>query len=158
MKPWPWEQPATVSAVDAARRKVKAKRSQLLGSWGQRVAAMHLRMLGFQCVEEIHTGTSMVRGVRRFSKPVSGDLRAVYEGRAVLVEVKVRPDRLVASDLEPHQREALFDHTAAGALALVAWVRPGAECALMAWPCFPDGNGLSWEDALAKRWRPSPTK
>ena len=126
---------------EAMERKVKARRSQQIGEWGQRVAALHLMRIGYKCVEAIHTGTSKVRGERRYTKKVSGDLRAIFgEGRSVLVEVKVREKRVRNSDLKPHQRKALTDHAEAGGMSLVAWVDKGGTCRLFHWGMFPDAG------------------
>lgn len=133
----------TPDQTDKMRRRIVAKQSQQLGEWGQRCAQLALQRGGFEMVERIETGTRQIRGVRRFTQRASGDIRAVgKDGRSVLVEVKVRADKLLRSDLEEHQRRSLQQHHDAGGQSLVAWVVDRTtDCLLLPWPVWPDGGG-----------------
>ena len=147
--------PITPEQVAKAHRRIAAKRSQALGEWGQRMAQAYMRQLGYQVVDRIETGTRQIGGVRRFTARASGDIRAVgTRGRSVLVEVKVRAERLLRSDLEDHQRKALQAHHEAGGLSLVAWVVQGTvDCHLLPWPVWPDSDRAPGLDADEARRR-----
>jgi hypothetical protein len=84
----------------------------------------------FALVERIESAFRIIRGQggRILNAipvaKVSGDFRAVIppSGRSVLIECKWRSDKLLFSDLEKHQHEALSNHTACGGLSLILWV------------------------------------
>lgn len=98
------------------------------GNIGQMLAMRELELRGLDMVEPIQTGFGLIRakGGRIVSafplERVSGDFRAILDGRSVLVEVKTTPGRLPYSQLKPHQHEALQRHHDYGGLSLVAWV------------------------------------
>jgi hypothetical protein len=121
------------------------RKAKCMGKGAEAVVAGRLRALGLLCVERIETGFRLRRAPGRPGQPsrivgaapmgrVMGDFKAVVPGgRAVLVEVKWRPERLGWADLGDHQRAALDAYHAAGALALLAWVHE-AGLAVMRWP------------------------
>lgn len=135
-------------------------RRQRSGQTGQATIVCLLRSLGFQCVEEVHTGMRMVgkiNGKPRYvhSQKVSGDIRAVGpRGQSVLVEVKRRvKGNLTYSDLEPHQHRALNQHWDALGISLLAWVSDRGAI-LMFWnrvPLKKPRSSLTWDDAMAIR-------
>lgn len=119
------------------------------------------------CVERVRVGYSVRRGPggqiisAHALEKVSGDFRGVAPGgRSVLAEVKARPvaDGLSWSDLEPHQRDALWGHRQAGGLSLVLWAGMDSAGFLgLRWLEFPDGQvapdwwrkgrPLAWDDS-----------
>ena len=113
----------------------KARQSQQSGAQGERIARHALHALGFEMIERIHTpvkiiskhkssGKGKITGTFVFADRVSGDFRAIdpQDGRSVLVEVKLRENRLKWSDFEPHQLAALAEHHDWGGLSIIVWV------------------------------------
>ncbi len=150
------------SVIDKARKRMGARRSQRVGSDAELVVRSRLITKGLTLVERIHVGWRKVghgptaRYVR--CAPVSGDWRAVARGGlSVLVECKYRSDadRLIFSDLEPHQVAALSMHHEAGGISLLAWIHPlGVH--VMRWcpPGFARGSSIDHGTAAAHEWMP----
>lgn len=136
------------------------------GEIGQNIAQYELKRMGLEMIEPVYTPWKIVWSqkngrrvpVKAFAvAKVSGDFRAITPtGQSVLVEVKSRKDReaLRWSDLEPHQREALQQHSEHGGLSLVVWVTEMGECMVMAWPIpgFGFRKSISWDDAVDIQW------
>lgn len=140
-------------------KRLKNKRNQKRGQRGQEIAALALERAGFSCVRPIETGW---RVIQRFDpkrkqmvvvkawprEKVDGDFTAVEpgSGRAVRVEVKAREGKLLWSDLEAHQVEALDAIVAVGGIGLIAWVC-GMECRLYRWPVgsWGPGKSMKWD-------------
>ncbi len=128
--------------TDRLTPQQRGARNRALGDAAEWQVRRHLALAGYRCIERIETGwrvhrdhrTGRIVGATPLAK-VSGDFRAVApDGRAVLVEVKQR-ERLIWSDLEDHQVKALNEHAKAGAIALLAWVRPeGGGLTVHPWP------------------------
>jgi hypothetical protein len=152
--------------VSGPDRAAIGRRNRKAGEEAEELVADRMRALGMLCVERIKTGFRVRRapaiphcggrtkivGASPTGR-VMGDFRAVVPGgRAVLVEVKRRPDRLRWSNLKNHQRAALDAYRQAGALALLAWVH-ARGLAVMRWPLpaclFRKGASLSPQDADA---------
>ena len=138
------------------QRSAAAKRRQQVGAAAEHLVEHRLRAMGLVLVEKVEVGCRVVRGQRIYTKPVSGDFRAVAPGgRSVLVEVKARDtDRLATSDLETHQRRLLTEHAEAGGASLLAWFRPDlGELVLMEWAAvaqaFAPRASLAWDAARA---------
>ena len=116
-------------------RYSQQRANQRSGAVGENVAMRALVTAGYRRIKKIHTGFVKIKGQWKPRKKVDGDLRAIepHTGRAVLAEVKRREDKLLYSDLNPHQRDGLTEHAEFNGIALVVWVhREGV--AVMTWP------------------------
>lgn len=126
------------------------KKARKVGHDAEAIVAARLRSIGLLCVERIETGFRVKRFGKRIvgASPmakVSGDFHAIAPGGSmVIVECKWRPEILQFSALDAHQVAALDRYTAAGALALLAWVHRGGV-AVMRWPVpgFVPGSSLA---------------
>lgn len=138
-----------INQLTARQRGARNRAVGQAAEWAVRHA---LAKAGYRCIERIETGwrvqrcprTHRIVGASPLAK-VSGDFRAIEPGgRSVLVEVK-RRERITWSDLDDHQVQALNNHAEAGALALLAWVRPDGQVSLHHWPVpgFGPGKALS---------------
>jgi hypothetical protein len=157
-------------------RSARSKKNRQQGETTQLIAGRELGRCGITELEEVHTPFRVVRALRKGRrvivdafplKKVSGDWRGVAPGgRSLLCEVKSRTgegrdDVLRWSDLQPHQREAMTRHAAAGGLSLLAWVRPEpvATCYLLPWDSlvalgFRAGQSIGVEFAEVHALRP----
>ena len=142
-------------------RSERSRRNVKRGYKSQDVAEKYLRKIGFLFVEPIETGWVIIRKydsrtkknkiVHAFpKKKVSGDFTCVERGtgRAIHIEVKSMPDKLLWSNFEPHQIEALNEKSKENVLCFVAWVRSPVEVKLLQWPIFgfKKGKSVKWED------------
>jgi hypothetical protein len=134
------------------------KRSRTAGVVGEALTKAELVRHGYQCIEQVHTPFKIIRGNHGEIKSavpvekVSGDFRAVWPvalegcaklGVSVLVESKARKgDRILWTDLEPHQRQALQEHVDAGGISLLSVVLED-RAVLMNWPVPGFGPGSS---------------
>lgn len=118
-----------LAIIAKVQRSQKARASQGAGADAEAIVRNRLIASGFKHVCRIETGFAKIRGKWTRVRKVAGDIRCVGEdGRSVLVEVKWRPERLVFSDLENHQIDALNEHQYVGGMSLLAWChRGGAE-------------------------------
>jgi hypothetical protein len=138
------------------KRKLQARRRQAIGKRAEQLVERRLQHMGLELIEKVEVGVKVIRGRRIFTKPVSGDFRAVVpvSGKSVLVEVKCRDaDRLVHSDIEQHQFSFLGVHEDIGGCSLLAWVHLG-ELALIEWSriraqLLPLRTSLTWTDAIS---------
>lgn len=153
-----------------AANRLQGRRNRAVGDQCEWVARRALTHAGAQLVERVHTpfrlqrrvvnGRSQIVGASPMER-VSGDFRGILPGgRSVLCEVKHREGRLVFSDLEAHQREALTKHSAAGGCSLLAWVvlEPAVTCWLLPWDLvvaigFRERTSLTPEQAEAMTLR-----
>lgn len=151
--------------------RLRGKRNRAVGDQCEWIAKRAMAMLGVILLERVHTpwriqramrhGRNVIVGATPMEK-VSGDFRGVLPGgRSFLAESKHREERLVHSDIEPHQRVALEAHAAAGGFSLVAWtvLEPVAVCYLLPWDLllatgFRARTSLSPEQAEAMTLRP----
>lgn len=130
------------------------RKSTKLGQAGEKLTHYALNQMGFERIQRIHTGWKVVRFIRKgIAKvvphaKVDGDFTAIEPGtgRAVLVEAKLRAEKLRFSDLADHQVEALNAYKGAGALAYVAWISDLAVY-VMPWPCLQPRQALTDEQA-----------
>jgi hypothetical protein len=153
-----------------AENRLRGRRNRAVGNQCEAIVHRALEHAGAQLVEAVHTPWRIQRGMRQGRsviigatpmQKVSGDFRAVLpSGRSVLCEVKHREGRLVFSDFEKHQREALTNHSAAGGCSLIAWVvlEPATTCWLMPWDLvvalgFRERTSLTPEQAEAMTLR-----
>lgn len=114
-----------------------ARQSQRIGTRGECVVERHLRLTGFAMIERVIPPSIVKNGRPIWLRRVSGDFRAVEPGtgRSVLVEVKARNDRLLHSDVRPHQHMALDFHHEAGGLSIIAWHNTATGAVyLLRWP------------------------
>jgi hypothetical protein len=151
-----------VNPIETAKilRQQRARGNQRRGEDAQQVARLRLIGMGMSLVEMVATPTKAryaggkLIGLKYTSK-VSGDIRAVLPplGKSVLCEVKQRPERLVFSDLYPHQVDALDTHAAAGGLSLLAWMHLGG-LEIMPWPVpgFRSGDAMTPQHAALFRF------
>ncbi|NTV01917.1 MAG: hypothetical protein HGB04_03915 [Chlorobiaceae bacterium] len=140
-----------------SRRRIRNKLNQREGTEAQDIVERFMREQGFQRVERIETGFSVVRRGTQIvgaypKRAVSGDIKAIGpKGKAVHVEVKHRQDVLRWSHFETHQITALDEVTEAGGWAFVAWVTSiyPARLFWLLWPIpgFRKGKGLTTETA-----------
>ena len=133
------------------------KAEQRIGSAGEEQAALALRRLGIEMVEEIATPVIVSRAsgkpvIVAWKEPVSGDHRGILPGgRSVLVETKTIHDRnLRWSDLREHQPGRLDRHADLGGLSLLVWVH-SSGIYIMVWPVPGFGPGRSIEPRRAER-------
>jgi hypothetical protein len=136
-----------------------SRKEQSIGKYGQELAAVALRMIGIDMVEQIGTPIHLVphptqAGYYRviFGEKVSGDHRGILPGgRSVLAETKTIRDRSLRwSDFREHQPDRLDAHTEAGGLSLVVWINEyGAK--IMRWPIPGFGPGKSIDIETAER-------
>lgn len=109
-------------------RRQRAKRSQQLGEYAQRLAVAELLRQGALRAEELATPIRMIRGRPVRTKKVLGDIIGWWPGgRFLLCEVKAHDDhsRPVRSDFQQHQLDNLRDCAKAGGTAIVAWLSKG---------------------------------
>lgn len=127
------------------------KRSRDIGVIGETLTRSALQIAGLAEIERVHTPFKIIRNSRGQiinavpEQKVSGDFRAVdpTNGKSVLVEAKTRSgDRVIWSDLEDHQVEALNGHVKAGAIALLSVVLED-KAILLEWPVPGFGPGVS---------------
>lgn len=142
-------------------KALAGKRSRTAGVVGETLTKAELVRLGFTMIERVHTPWKVLRkpDPKRGSRivgavpeeKVSGDFRAVWPftlenslvGVSVLVESKAREgDRVLWSDVEEHQRDALQRHHEAGGLSYLSVVL-GGRATLMRWPIPGFGPGSS---------------
>jgi hypothetical protein len=133
------------------------------GDIGQSVAMLALRRLGVLMPEEIATPV-ILRPARApvpgkptpffvtYGQKVSGDHRGVLlGGRSILAETKsMHGDRLMFSDLRPHQPERLTEHAEAGGISLLIWASEYGTFT-MRWPVpgFKKGTSIKVDQAKA---------
>ncbi len=142
-----------------AQRSVNGRRSQRKGKVGENIADWLLQDAGVQMVERIATPVVIIarRGdwVKiRYKKKVSGDRRGVMDdGRRVLAEVKARDRNLRWSDLQQHQRDALDENDALGAVSLLVWIHRSAYH-ILRWPIagFAPRRSITLERAAELEW------
>ncbi len=143
------------------QRSETSRRNAKRGNKTEEIAGRYLKSLGFLFVEPIERAWIIIRKYdpkRKKSritgavpkKKVSGDFTAIEPGtgRYVHIEVKSMHDKIMWSNLEPHQIEALNDKHKAGALCLLVWVRSPIEIKAMEWPVFGFGprKSVKWDD------------
>lgn len=143
-----------------ANRRFIGYKNRAVGETAEAFVEIKLREAGFMLIERVHTPWRILwktlPGGRRVpdtawpEKKVSGDFRAIEPrtGKSVLVESKCPAGNLLWSIIEPHQREALDTHAAAGGITYLAWVKNG-EVRLIGWPVhgFMKGTSLKWAEA-----------
>jgi len=134
--------------MDRARARVIGRRSQRKGKHGEALARWALESYGVGQVCRIETGWRIKRvGARVVGaspmERVTADWRGVWplygyswpKGTSVMAEAKERGERLVFSDLEPHQHKALAEHHRLGGLSLVVVVYEDRTVAILRYPC-----------------------
>lgn len=140
------------------QRSQRARASVQRGAAGEAILAQRLRAAGYLMVERIQTGF-VRRGDRWLpGERVAGDFRAIAPGGiSVLVESKMRDERLIWSDLERHQVAALDEHHRCGGISFLGWIHL-PEVDLLRWPVagFGPGQAITEADVLdrALRWKP----
>ena len=106
----------------------RGRQADLLGKRVQLLALAELARQGAVCLQLIASPCIVVRGRKRFTSKVVGDISGVWPGgRAILCECKARtvhgvPRRPIPSDFEPHQVAALRAMDEARGSALVAYL------------------------------------
>lgn len=145
-------------AIAKVQRSQRARASVQRGTAGEAILSARLRAAGFLMVERIqtgfvHRGGRWVPGAR-----VAGDFRAIAPGGiSVMVESKMRDERLTWSDLERHQVAALDEHHRCGGLSFLGWIHL-PEVDLLRWPVagFGPGESITAADIIdrALRYRP----
>lgn len=146
-----------------SKEAMAGKRSRTAGVVGEALTRAAMVRLGFTMIERVHTPWKVLRkpdpkapGGSRIvgavpEEKVSGDFRAIWPvtwdnslvGVSVLVESKAREgDRVLWSDVEEHQRDALQRHHEAGGLSYLSVVL-GGRATLMRWPIPGFGPGSS---------------
>jgi hypothetical protein len=58
------------------------------------------------------------------------------EGASVMAEAKERTDRLIWSDLKPHQHAALAEHARLGGLSCIVAIYEDRTVAILRYPCL----------------------
>jgi hypothetical protein len=125
-----------LAAVLSNRSRTRIARRA--GKHGEAVAERVLAVYKLKQIVRIETGWRIIRN--GFGKivdavpiaKVPGDFRAIEDGgRSVLVEVKERDDKLIWSDLDQHQHDALAEHARHGGLSLIVWVCPSDHAAFL---------------------------
>lgn len=157
---------AALTCVLVALRSILAKmssggiRSKRMGEHGEQAAYLALRSIGLEFIEPIHQAWKLIRWLPKYGrgaahivplKKLKGDFRAIgRDGVSVLVEVKMRDEQLLWSDLKQHQREALTEHYQCGGMSLVVWVATN-DIFVLEWPIdgFAPRRSLSEEQARA---------
>lgn len=139
------------------------KQSRTSGVVGETLTRAAMVRMGFTMIERVHTPWKIIRKTDPSAKggsriigaapeeKVSGDFRAIWPvtwenslvGVSVLVESKLRDDRIQWSDVEEHQRDALQRHHDAGGLSYLSVVLGGRGATLMRWPIPGFGPGSS---------------
>lgn len=121
------------TSLEDARKRIAAKMSQRKGTHGESVARLALERFGIKQVVRIETGWRIKRiggrvvGATPMAK-VTADWRGLYDGgRSVLAEAKERTDRIVWSDLEPHQHAALREHELCGGASFLVAIFSGVR-------------------------------
>lgn len=118
--------------------------SQRKGAHGEQAAEMALKTRGVRMLHKIATPIKIV-GTKKlggqpwhrvvFSEKPPGDWGGILpDGRRVLAEVKTRGERLLWSDLKPHQRTALTTNHKLGGVSLLVWVTDYSDVYVMRWP------------------------
>jgi len=135
--------------------RIRGKQNAKTGIFGEAMAERWLWSQGFKCVSSIETGWRIRRvngkivGAKQKVK-VAGDFTAMTKtGRFVFAEVKVRGSgKLLFSDLEKHQVEALDERVKYGALCLLIWIMSPTELKALQWPIagFKKNNSLRWDN------------
>ncbi len=126
---------------------IRGKQNKAQGDIAERLIMRELDHLGFVMIEKLHNAWFISKIVKRGSKSrllawiypakISGDYKAVdpQNGKSVLVEVKSTAGRLQHSNIKDHQRQALDDHHAAGAISLLGWYeKETGQIFVMRWP------------------------
>jgi len=146
--------PIDLAKINQQVERRRAKRCQQKRADGaEAIVRNRLIALGFVEVAKIETGRDF-RG--KHVRKVAGDITFLspIDGRGGLCEVKShQKDRLLWSDLRPHQTLRLDAYIKANAWAILAWVGPHGAC-LMSWRFlrstgFATGQSISGTVALA---------
>jgi hypothetical protein len=143
-----------------AKEAQMARAQQRQGAAGQDLAQTALREIGVEFVHKIGTPIKMIPSGRKdgtyriiFGEKVAGDTRGILPGgRSVLAEIKtIYSDRLVYSDLRPHQPGQLSLHSEWGGVSLLVWVHESGVY-IMQWPIkgFKKGIGIDveWAESI----------
>jgi hypothetical protein len=173
--------------LEIARASILGKRSQAKGRHGESFARWALECYGVRQVVRIEVGWRVKRVGGRIvgatpMEKVTADWRGVwcgihlspdgygvaasqnirYEpGLSVMAEAKERADRLIWSDLKPHQHKALADHDTLGGLSFIVAIYEDRTVAILRYPCDSLQRGKAGIDSTdAKRiavwWRLAP--
>lgn len=154
--------------LEIARASILGKRSQAKGRHGESFARWALECYGVRQVVRIETGWRVKRVGGRIvgatpMERVTADWRGVWPttGCSVMAEAKERGDRLVWSDIKPHQHKALAEHDKLNALSLVVVVYEDRTVAILRYPCPVLQRGKAGIDSteakrLAAWWRIAP--
>jgi hypothetical protein len=131
-----------------ALAKIRGRSSQRKGTHGESLARWALESFGVRQVCRIETGWRVKRAGKRIvgavpMAKVTADWRGIWpligyewrRGTSVMAEAKERSDRLVYSDLEPHQHAALAEHHSHGGLSLVVAIYEDRTVAIIQYPC-----------------------
>lgn len=153
-----------MTTQQALRQSLQNRRNKLAGDAAELTALRYIASLRLP-VAHLETPWRVQRVGRRIvnatqMRPVLADLvSCLPDGRMIIVEVKrEESDRLNWSRIKPHQRDNLDKWSKAGALCLLAWVRPGHGVLLLPWgsaPGWGNHHALPWESAQAVAWHPS---
>lgn len=138
--------------------------SQRRGKLSEAAARELLGWMGGRMIQKIATPVRLrppksVRARKEFfsrviyDTKVKGDIWGIEPetGRSILAESKERTaDRLMFSDLQKHQVEALDEHSDCNGLTYLIWLHP-SDVYVMRWPIqgFVPGTSLSVEQARA---------
>lgn len=143
---------------------MRGRRNKAVGEAAEQLVLIHLLQLGIPAVQ-LMTGWRIKRAGKRIIgasplRPVLADIvGCLPNGRLLLLEVKREvSDRLGWSRIELHQRANLDRWSSAGALCVIAWVRPDHGFALIPWGGaigWCNHHALPWATAQALAWHPS---
>ncbi|WP_294348020.1 hypothetical protein [Prosthecochloris sp.] len=139
-------------------RSNRQRRNAKTGNISEEHVIALLRRHGYKRVEAIERAWIIKRAGGKIisaipKKKVSGDIKAMTkDGKIVHVEVKCRQEKLLYSDFEKHQVEALSDVVKYNGIAFAAWYRNPYEIVLLRWPIkgFGPRKSITWEQA--KQW------
>lgn len=153
-----------MTTQQATQQSLRGRRNKAVGVAAEQVVLHLLAQLGLPTAH-LENGWRVKRANGRIIgatplRPVLADLVSVLpDGRMILIEVKMESSgRLIWSRIQPHQRDNLDRWSKAGALCLIAWVRPGHGVLLIPWGSAPgwcNHHALPWESAQAVAWHPS---
>jgi hypothetical protein len=148
-----WVEMPERMSIDEFKKINRGRSSQQRGEAGEMLVRAELEALGLAMIEKINNGWQVIRTGRKITgayplAKVSGDFIAIIpgSGRKVLAESKWRDQsKLKYSDIEQHQRDALYENMEMGGLSLVAWVNEGIV-KVFRWPYdgFTSGTSLDW--------------
>lgn len=130
---------------------MRGKRSRDIGANGETLVRAELARLGMREIRRVHTPWKIIRNSTGQivdavpQESVEGDFRCIDQtGKSVLVEAKTHTatDRVVWSDFEDHQIDAMDRHVQCNGRAFIAVVL-NDRAFVLSWPIEGFGPGRS---------------